>query len=57
MKRISFILLGIIVVVLIAATILEKTYGTPFVTTQVYGSWWFIALWAALAACATCRLW
>lgn len=56
MKRISFILLGIIVVVLIAATILEKTYGTPFVTTQVYGSWWFIALWAALAACAMCYM-
>ena len=35
MKHISFILLGIIVVVLIAATILEKAYGTPFVTSQV----------------------
>lgn len=56
MKHISFILLGIIVVVLIAATILEKAYGTPFVTSQVYGSWWFIALWAALAACAMCYM-
>ena len=56
MKRISFILLGIIVLVLIAATILEKMYGTPFVTGMVYGSWWFIALWATLAITALCYM-
>ncbi len=56
MKRFSFILLGGIVMVLVAATILEKMYGTSFVTAHIYGSWWFIALWAVLVAVALCYM-
>ena len=36
--------------ILIAATIVEKYMGTPFVMEHVYGSWWFVALWAVLAS-------
>ncbi len=32
-----------------AATVIEKIYGTDYVTASIYGSWWFIALWASLA--------
>ena len=36
--------------ILIAATIVEKYMGTPFVMEHFYGSWWFVALWAVLAS-------
>jgi cytochrome c biogenesis protein ResB len=32
-----------------AATVIEKYEGTDFVQANVYGSWWFILLWATLA--------
>ena len=49
MKKITFSLLIITIVTLITATILEKLHGTPWVTFNIYSSWWFIMLWAALA--------
>lgn len=49
MKKITFSLLIITIVTLITATILEKLHGTPWVTLNIYSSWWFIILWAALA--------
>ncbi len=49
MKKITFSLLIITIVTLITATILEKLHGTAWVSLNVYGSWWFITLWAALA--------
>ncbi|WP_455586635.1 cytochrome c biogenesis protein CcsA [Bacteroides sp.] len=45
MKRISFTLLGIILLILIVATILEKIFGTGFVSTYIYGSVPFVILW------------
>ncbi len=33
-----------------AATIVEKFEGTPFVSSNFYGSWWFTLLWALLTA-------
>lgn len=33
-----------------AATIIEKSEGTDFVSTHIYGAWWFTLLWAMLAA-------
>lgn len=49
MKRFSFTLLGIVLLVLIVATILEKMYGTDFVSTYIYGSVAFVVLWAITA--------
>ena len=48
LKIFSFSLLAITTIVLMAATIMEKLYGTEFVGTNVYGAWWFIGLWAGL---------
>lgn len=49
MKRISFALLGIVLVVLTLATIIEKVIGTDFVNTHIYDSVPFILLWGTLA--------
>lgn len=32
------------------ATILEKSFGTPWAHEQIYGAWWFSCLWALLVA-------
>lgn len=32
------------------ATIVEKSQGTSYVHAHYYGAWWFILIWAALAA-------
>ena len=47
-KRIAFAIYVAVIGVLITATVLEKTYGTPFVMEHIYGAWWFIALWGLL---------
>lgn len=49
LKRISFILLVIILIVLVTATILEKMYGSSFVSEYIYGSVSFVVLWLLLA--------
>ena len=49
-----FALYILIVVCIGLATIIEKYRGTTFVSEQIYGAWWFSALWAVLTvtACA-----
>lgn len=42
----------LLIVVMAAATVIENVKGTLFVRQSVYGSWWFMALWALLAALA-----
>lgn len=39
-----------IIVIMAAATITEKYMGSDFVADAIYGSWWFAAMWALLAA-------
>lgn len=51
LKRSSFCLLGIVLLTLTTATILEKVYGTDFVNTYIYGSVPFIILWIVTALC------
>jgi ABC-type transport system involved in cytochrome c biogenesis permease subunit len=50
LKRLSFSLLGIIIAVLVVATLSEKLYGTDFVAEYVYGSVAFLVLWTVFAA-------
>ena len=53
-KKLVFALYTLIVVCIGFATVIEKYRGTAFVSEQIYGAWWFSALWAVLtiAACA-----
>ncbi|MDR1116380.1 MAG: cytochrome c biogenesis protein CcsA [Tannerella sp.] len=50
LKRISFFLLGVMLAVLVLATVFGKLYGADFVAEYVYGSVPFLALWIAFAA-------
>lgn len=49
MKKVSFTLLGMIVVVLATATFLEKYYGSDFAHRYIYGAGWFTGLWIVFA--------
>ena len=49
MKKVVFGLYVLTLVVLATATVVEKSHGTDFAQSEVYGSWWFILMWAALA--------
>ena len=49
-KKIIFILYILVLVCMATATIVEKSQGTDYVHTHYYGAWWFILIWAALAA-------
>ena len=44
--------MGLIVAVLIAATIIGSLWGSSYATEHIYHSWWFITLWALLAVTA-----
>ena len=50
LKWALFALYAFVVAAMAAATFLEKWHGTQYVADRVYGSWWFCAAWAALAA-------
>ena len=50
MKKTVVILYIVVVAVMAAATIIENAQGTEYVSDNIYGAWWFSALWALLAA-------
>ena len=37
----------LLIAVLATGTIVEKLHGADFASSHVYGTWWFVALWAA----------
>ena len=49
-KKIIFILYILVLVCMAAATIVEKSQGTDYAHAHYYGAWWFILIWAVLAA-------
>lgn len=51
-KRISFILLALVTVIMMVASITEKFIGSA--ATAIYGSWWFAATWALLSVAGVC---
>ena len=51
-KRIVSTLYIVVIAVMAIATIIEKYQGTQFVSENIYGAWWFSALWAVLTAFA-----
>ena len=49
-KKIIFILYILVLVCMAAATIVEKSQGPDYAHAHYYGAWWFILIWAVLAA-------
>ena len=52
LKYLSFGLAGLLVLAMMTATVLEKTCGTGFAVSQVYGSPFFVAGWGIMAGCS-----
>ena len=52
MAKTAFALYAILCIIMAVATFVENSYGTQFVHTYIYGSWWFILLWA-VSLCLT----
>ncbi len=51
LKNLSFGLCAVIVVVLMAATIVEKACGAPVAMSYIYTAPWTVAIWAVMACC------
>lgn len=52
-KKIIALLYVITIVAMAAATIAEKSHGTDYAHAHFYGAWWFMLLWAVMAALGT----
>jgi cytochrome c biogenesis factor len=55
-KQGAFGTLILLLFVLAAATIIEKLFGSELAQTQIYHTWWFVALWVVLAISALAYL-
>jgi len=61
-RHIVSVLVIVLIAVLAAGTIVEKLHGADFALSHVYGTWWFVGLWALLAGfmvymAVKCRIW
>ena len=61
-RHIVSVLVIILIAVLAAGTVVEKLHGSEFGLTHVYGTWWFVGLWALVAGlmvymAVKCRMW
>ncbi len=52
-KKIAFVFYLIVTVVLASATVIEHNEGTDFVQNNIYGAWWFYAIWGAMTLFAS----
>ena len=48
-RHIVSVLMIVLVAVLATGTVIEKLHGSDYALTHVYGTWWFVALWALMA--------
>ena len=48
-RHIITVLMIVLVVVLAAGTVVERLHGSEVALAQVYGTWWFVGLWALMA--------
>lgn len=55
-KHISFISLAVTIVMMVAATIVEKFHGSEYALDTIYHSPVFFALWAITAICGLCYI-
>lgn len=61
-RHITSILFIILIAVLAAGTIVEKLHGSDYAIAHVYGTWWFVGLWALVAGlmvymAVKCKTW
>ena len=61
-RHITSVLVIILIAVLAVGTVVEKLHGSEFALAHVYSAWWFVGLWALMAAllvymAVKCRLW
>lgn len=49
LRHITSVLIIILIAVLAAGTVVEKLHGSEYALAHVYGTWWFVALWALVA--------
>ena len=61
-RHITSVLVIILIAVLAVGTVVEKLHGSEFALAHVYSTWWFVGLWALMAAllvymAVKCRLW
>ncbi len=49
LKKLIIILYIILLIVMGAATFIEKANSIDYAHEHIYGAWWFVALWAAMA--------
>lgn len=61
-RHITSVLIIVLIAVLAAGTIVEKQHGSEFALAHVYGTWWFVGLWALVAGlmvymAVKCRMW
>ena len=61
-RHIVSVLVIVLIAVLAAGTIVEKLHGSEFALAHVYGTWWFVGLWALVAGfmvymAVKCRMW
>ena len=61
-RHITSVLVIILIAVLAAGTVVEKLHDSEFALAHVYGTWWFVGLWALLAGlmvymAVKCHLW
>ncbi len=61
-RHIISVLVILLIAVLAAGTIVEKLHGSEYALSHMYGTWWFVGLWALMAGlliymAVKCRLW
>lgn len=61
-RHITSVLIIVLIAVLAAGTIVEKLHGSEFALAHMYGTWWFVGLWALVAVLMVymgvkCRMW
>ena len=49
LRTTAFSVIALLTLIMAVATFVEKYRGTPFVSSEIYGTWWFSALWAIAA--------
>lgn len=62
LRHVVSVLMIVLVAVLAAGTIVEKLHGSESALANVYGTWWFVGLWALVAGlmvymAVKCRIW